>query len=638
MKKLLLGLVILSLVLSVFVGFNSVSFAQKKYKEAPMLAELVKAGKLPPVEERLPKRPKVMNVWKEIGQYGGTIRIAHIGWSCGLWQANREPLMETYPYFTDKVSPNILEKLDMSKDGKVFTFHLREGMKWSDGEPVTTEDVRFTWEDVILNKDITPYFPAWLTVEGGKPTLEIVDKYTFVLKFPSPYGSFPLVLHGYDQHATFLLPSHYLKKFHVKYTSLQELQPLIKKEGYEPNEWWKLFNKKVDGTIVWNIQTADIGAPTLSPWVVKERPSVNVVILERNPYYWKVDKAGNQLPYIDRIRMEQVTDAKMITTKIISGEENLDRINTSLTELALYKQYEKEKGYRVVIMDSEVDTWVQYFPNLTCKDPVLRKILNDVRFRQALSLAINRDEINKTIFLGLGKPGQASLRKGSRYGKDSDDEVFIEYNPDKANKLLDEMGLDKRDKDGFRLRPDGKRLTLPIEYFEVNRYVGPVTEMVVQYWRAIGIEATMKLIDSTLWYQRYAANETVMSVWHACHATDDVFPVNPFWFVPYTSPSWAPAWQQWYTSGGKEGEEPPKEIKELYKWYKIMITTTDPAQRIKAGQYITRTQAKNLYRIGVGSCPSVAIVGANMGNVPDDPSVPSLWLTWNAEQLFFRQK
>lgn len=636
LRKLVWSVVVLSLVLGLILGSVPISFSQKKYNEAPMLAELVKAGKLPPVEQRLPKRPKVMKVWKEIGQYGGTIQIAHIGWSCGLWQANREPLMECYPYFTDRVQPNILEKLESSKDGKTFTFYLREGMKWSDGTPVTTDDVKFTWEDVINNKDITPYFPTWLTVKGGRPTLEILDKYTFRLKFPSPYGLFPLRLHGYDLHATFLLPSHYFKKFHIKYTSTKDLEPLIKKEGYQPDEWYKLFNRRLEGATVWNIQQSDVGAPTLTPWVVKEKPSPTIVILERNPYYWKVDERGNQLPYIDRIRMEQVTDAKMITAKIIAGEENLDRINTSLTEIALYKQHEKEKGYRVVLMDSEVDTWVQYFPNLTHKDPVWRKIINDIRFRQALSLAINREEINKTIFLGLGTPGQASLRKGSRYSKDEYDKVYAEYNPEKANKLLDEMGL-KRGPDGIRIRPDGKKLTIPIEYFEVNRYVGPGTEMVIQYWREIGIEATMKLIEGSLWYQRQEANETVMSVWHACHATDDVFPSNPFWFVPYGSPSWAPLWQRWYATGGKEGEEPPKEVKDLFRWYEIMQETTDPAMRIKAGQQITRMQAEKLYRIGIGSCPSVAIVGANMGNVPEDPSVPSLWLTWNAEQLFFKK-
>lgn len=650
MKRSLLVSLMLMLVFTLMLGSIPIAFGQEarsyeapeypvpeKFNEAPMLAELVKEGKLPPVEERLPKNPKVMDVWEEIGQYGGTIKMAHIGWSCGLWQANREPLMETYPCFTDEVYPNILEKLDVSEDGTTFTLYLREGTKWSDGVPVTTEDVRFYWEDVLLNEDITPYFPTWLTVEGERPTLEILDEYTFRLKFPSPYGIFPLRLHAHDQHASFLLPSHHLKKFHIKYTPVEELEPLIKEEGYEPDEWWKLFNRRVSGTVVWEIQQADIGAPTLSPWIMKERPSLNVVILERNPYYWKVDPAGNQLPYIDRIRMDQVTDAQMITTKIIAGEENLDRINTSLADMALYKQHEEEGGYRAILMASEVDTWVQYFPNLTHGDSVWREIINDVRFRQALSLAIDRDEIINTIFLGFGTPGQASLLKGSKYSKDEYDEVCAEYDPEKANELLDEMGLDKRDKDGFRLRADGKRLTIPIEYFEVNRYVGPATEMVIQYWRDIGIEATMKLIEDALWHQRQEANETVMSVWHACNATDDAFPVTPFWFIPYSSPSWAPLWQRWYVTEGKEGEEPPEEAKELFRWYEIMQRTSDPNMRIEAGQQITKSQAEKLYRIGIGSSSSVAIVGANMGNVPDDPSIPSLWLTWNAEQLFFRE-
>jgi len=641
-RKFLIGFILVVFCVSMILGAIPISFAQEKYKEAPMFTDLVKTGKLPPVEERLPENPRVVKVRKEIGKYGGVIRYAELGWQVNVCFSNLEPLIEGDPTFSTNLVPNLLEKFEADKDYKTFTFYLRKGMRWSDGVPVTTDDVLFTWNDVYLNKELTPVFPRDLTVRGKMPTLEIIDKYSFRIKFPESYGSFlQWVSYHYRNYTWILLPSHYMKKFHVKYTPLTKLAPLIKKEGYGKGEWYKLFNKKQSGLSPWDIN-ADKDAPVLTPWKFEKLLAPNVRSFVRNPYYWKVDEAGNQLPYIDGIRAELFKDSKVILSKVLAGEVDLQPEMVSFKDLPIVKEFAEANGYKIMIFHNWMGTWVQYFPNLTNPDPVWRKIINDVRFRQALSLAIDRKAICDTIFLGFAKPVQVSLLENSKFVEPEFFTAYAEYNPKKAESLLDEMGL-KRGPDGWRVRPDGKRLTLPVEFFEVNPYGVPVTEMVVKYWRDIGIDASMKIILSTLWFTKNEANETVMSVWHACAATDKEVILNGSWLTPAvwgTITGWGPLWAKWYLTGGKEGEEPPPKIKELFNYRDTMLYSPDPKEVEKAGKALCRSQAENIWRIGVGDAPVVCIINKDLGNMPEktpDPDVLTMSVNYDIEQAFWKK-
>lgn len=608
-----------------------------KYNESPMLRVKVAAGELPTVEKRLPEQPKVVTVLEEIGQYGGAMRML-LG--AELWQCQREGMLETYPYFSDQVAPNILESWEVSEGGKVYTFHLRKGMRFSDGVPVTTEDVLFKYEDVLMNEKLTPAFPSWGRVDGEPMELEVVDEYTFRVRFVGAYGSFPLVLHGYGQNwNTWIAPKHYLKRFHPRYTPMEELEPLIKKEGFSEGEWWRLYLQHATSGNAGNVQ-GDLHFPTLCPWVLVEKPSLTMTTWERNPYYCKVDAEGNQLPYIDRIYAETLTakEREVATMKYISGQANMAREYIGLSEMSLYLENAEEGGYRLLMLPSELGTYVHYVPNYTYPDPVWRKIIGDVRFRRALSLGMNRQEIIETVYFGLGEPVQCVLAPGSRYMDEKYASLDTQYNPAKANQLLDEMGLDKRDKEGYRLRSDGERLTLPIEFQIVNAYNVPTTEMVVRDWQKLGIDATMKVIGGSLHGERLAANQIVMYVWHQCSSTDDGWSTNPYWWVPYMWVNFGQLWQDWYVSTGKTGEEPPAEIKRLFELMEVMAQTTDDSERLKAGREIVRSQAENLWRIcTVGNVPWPVLVGKNMRNVPEKDEI-SLWVTWNLEQAFLEQK
>lgn len=601
------------------------------YNEAPMLKERVAKGELPSVEERLPDSPKVIKVREKIGKYGGTLNLSKGNEMRALLV---EYALESYPnpVFDEKlVEGNIIRSWKVLDEGRKFRFTLREGLKWSDGYPVTTEDVRFTFEDIYSNKNVQQIYPSWLMNSGKRANLNIVDDYTFEISFVNPYGLFLLQLQSIARGSYHMLinPSHYLKQFHASYATEEELEPFLEKEKLTQDRWGELFTRKWQST-PWN-QRKDVGYPVLDPFVVVEKPSDNVVIFERNPYYHKVDEEGNQLPYIDRVRYEEINNQEMMNMKIMSGELDFT-INTALGDLALYKENEDNGNYNTLLVPiKSINTNACYFPNLTLEDEVWREVMRNPKFRHALSLAIDRDEINELVYYGFGNPTQASDAPGSPFVEPWYRDSYVEYNPEKANEILDSIGLDKRDNDGWRIGPDGNAFTINIEFFEVNENLVPATELVVSYWQAIGIKTNMKVIDGGLWYQRQGANTTTMSVWHE----DASRPGAPFFFyVPYENINWGPDWRAWFNSEGTEGEEPPLEVKKLFKLYEDFLATISNEERIELGKEILKSQAENLWVIGtVNNIPIPVIVKKNLKNVVGgmDPQ----WGPSMAEQYYF---
>ena len=658
MKKLVLILLVLGLVLS----SAPFSFSQEKFplgqynledyqrlaktkitkfNEAPQLAQLVKQGKLPPVEKRLPLEPLVVVPVEEIGQYGGTARVATkrpLILEDGGLMIGHEPILRV-ARDGKTIIPNLAKKWQLSKDGKTLTLYLRKGIKWSDGEPFTVDDIIFWWEDVILNNELTPVKPiAW--TPGGKPMeLEKIDDYTIRLKFSAPYPVAILRLAHYDGvEGSFFLPKHYLKQFHIKYNP--QANELAKKGGF--NYWYELFNTKAlinsgSGRAV------DPGTPTLQAFMIISK-SQDTVIAERNPYYWKIDPAGNQLPYIDRIFVSVVSNAEMVNLKTTTGDVDFAGFNTRLDMYPVYKENAVKNNYRVLLWQDVFGGEVIFMPNQTHPDPVLRKIFQDKRFRIALSLGINRDEINQLFYMGMAQPRQTTVIPQSRYYKEEFAKAYIEYDPVRANKLLDEMGL-KRGPDGYRVRPDGKRLEILIEYTPVDTIRGPVSEFVQQQWDKLGIKVAVKEITTELQQVRAPGNQMDMTVWNADKCTDILFPITPMWFVPYNTGwenGWCPLWAQWYASKGKSGEEPPKEAKRLLDLWEKMLSTTIESQRTKLGQEILKSNAENLWTIGtVGLAPVPIIARNNLRNIPEK----GIWgwdyfwaMLYNPEQFFFKQK
>jgi len=630
--KVLKSFTVLLLLFSLVLGTEKISFSQKtvsltqystitdykkatgkeitKFNEAPMLAELVKQGKLPSVEKRLPEEPAVIEPLEEIGQYGGTWRRAWLGPSDspGPGRITYDSTLR-WDLTGTKIIPDVAKEWNISKDGKTITLYLRKGMKWSDGAPFTADDVMFWYEDIILNKDITPAFPTWLTSGGVPGKIKKIDDYTVQLIFEHPNG---LILEFLAANWIFA-PKHYLKQFHPKYTPLPEIEKKAKEAGFDA--WYQFFQNRND----W-IQNPEL--PTIKAWKPINTPDSKVWIMERNPYYWKIDSAGNQLPYIDRITHDLVTNAEMVTMKAVAGELDMQLRHINFLDYTLLKENEKKGDYRVIKWLPALGADVGIFVNQNVKDPGLKKIFTNIRFRQALSIAINRDEINQLIYHGVGKPRSATVVPQSPYYDPSIEKLYVEYNPEKANKILDEIGLKKRSPDGFRLRPDGKPLTITINVAPVFGPWIDVCNMIKDYWEKIGVKTAVNTIERALLFSRAYAGEFEMMAWSVDRSSQPWS--YPCWWVPISGDSFfAPLTATYFNTKGAGGEPPASEdLRKVRDLYEKMKTSPDPRQREKIAHEILRLSARNVWVIGtVGLVPSTMCVGVVKNyfkNVPDE--------------------
>lgn len=602
-------------------------------QEAPMLAELVAAGELPPLEERLPQEPFVVGPgvivseenlpdWTP-GLYGGTINMAHgdADWNPDIFIMLNEHLLMAPGIGVEGIRPNVVKDFEVNDDNTEFTFYLREGLKWSDGEPVTTEDVRFMVEDVYLNEQLTPSFPSKFRAAGspdGEPmTLEVIDDFTFRLTFAEPYGGFlrELTIKGWQGYTDLMQPAHYLKQFHADYVSMEELQPYLDEANLD-DEWWQVFSTK--NCQNWDLtRTRCIGMPALYPWISVESADTGVIAFERNPYYFKVDTEGKQLPYIDRVVSALAGDSDMVNVQVLSGDVDLLREDTALVKLPLYKENEATAGFTTQLLDNHVDP-TALFLNLTFDDPVWREVTGDLRFRQAVNMAINREEIIESVYFN-----QASLPSL----------VPAEHDLEQANQLLDEMGMDQRDGEGFRLGPDGNTFVLPIETASYAPDVPVVAELLVEHLKEVGIKATFNLIDSSLASQRLDANEAQATV---------IWSVQPMWrngtWTDYLPTSrWGKLWDDWYKSNGEEGEEPPEAVQRIYELHEGRVAAVPASDEDKAlTEELYQIHYDNIYVFNIAEEVRYALVtNANLGNVPSGGQ--AIGANNSGEQFFYRQ-
>jgi len=590
----------------------SVPLYATEYNEAPMLKELVEAGELPPVEERLPEEPLVIEPIEEIGQYGGTIRtpcvltnmVVEVGWM------NVESMLQLDCQVVDVV-PQIAKGWEFSEDKKTFTLYLRKGMKWSDGHPYTADDIMFWWEDFILNKELTPILWTGWAPGGEAMKVEKVDDYTVRFRFAVPYLNFI-----YRLLADRSLPKHYLKDFHPGYVEKEELDKLTKEEGYD--NWWELFRAKND----W-VENVDL--PVVNAWKMsKITPEAG--FLERNPYYWRVDTAGNQLPYIDKVVGLRIIDREVSNMKIISGEVDYACAAMKLENYPLYMESKEKGDFRVMLWKLLFQSATGFMFNLTDNDPALREIFQDVRFRRAISLAINREEINEAVFFGLGVPMQSAMPPGSRFYDPELAEAYAEYDPEGANKLLDEMGLTERDADGYRLRPDGETFVIRFECTDIGAARGlmSIWPMAQDYWKEIGVKTDLKLHERTFFDTRLAANEVSATMWGITGVLDAELYTTASWLVIssenwWNNSWWGPKWYDWFNTKGETGEEPPEEIKRLNDLFNRIQVSPDEEERNELIREILRSQAENLWMIGtVANIPQPIAVKNHLRNFSEE--------------------
>jgi peptide/nickel transport system substrate-binding protein len=599
------------------------SFAQgdMMYNEAPMLADLVAAGSLPPVAERLPKNPRVVTPTEEIGQYGGTLRRALKGISdrWGPTKLNEEMAIEWDIPDPDTVNvvANYISEWTQNDDASEYTFTLRDGLKWSDGHPFTTDDVQF-WYDEFYMGEIEGQ-EATITIGGVPMELEVIDELTYKVSFPTPNPLLPLVIAkitlGSWAGPTMAAPKHYLSQFIPHLTDDQsKIDAAIEKEGVET--WQQLMggsNAPVSGWF-YNPEV-----PTMCAWTSVNHPSNDPWLATRNPYYHAVDPEGNQYPYIDGWTHAWFDDASVFDLWIAQGQIDAHLRHVNAANFTFYKENEEAGDYTVKLW--RVASTNAFFPNISHKDPVLRAIFDDARFREALSISINRQELNDLVYEGLLEPRQASPVSGSPNFDPEFETRWTEYDPDRANALLDEMGLDKKGDDGFRLNPDGDPLVITILFTDaLGGSRSDEVTLVEGYWEAIGLNINQELVERSLYESRTNNGDVDIGVWGADRNSVVMADTTRYTGAQSDGP-WAPLYGQWWSNEeGAAKEEPPDghPIKEIWRLWEATQSEADEATRNALFKQMLDIHKEHPYMIGtVGEAPSPFIVKNNVGNIPD---------------------
>jgi peptide/nickel transport system substrate-binding protein len=612
-----------------------------QYNESPMLAALVQAGTLPPVDERLPADPIVVEPVEELGQYGGSWRMVDsnddMGWT-------RQTIMvEPFLKWNRDVSgmrPNLLERWEWNDDATELVVNFRQGIKWSDGEPLTVDDYLFWWDDMVMDESVPLGAPGGTTVGGERMQVEKIDDYALRFTFAAPN---PLFLEnhsrGHYHSAAFVVPSHYLQQFHPKYNSAAtNTDDLMAR--YDP---------------VSRLRYPD--TPTFMAWKTVEFQSGQRAVFERNPYYWKVDTAGNQLPYIDRLEVqisEGGSPTEFVALKAIAGELDMQVRDIDLKDVSLILENAESGNYRVLMWNRGDFAWPWLILMYDYSDEGIVDLMYTPEFRRALSVSINRDRINNIVALGLAKPRQFALSPESAEFQSAEGQQvyadwsssYAQYDPEQAKAWLDEIGVVDADGDGFRDRPDGTKLELIVDVPVTDQKSIDSLDLIKEDWEDIGLNMVINAIAGEVLNQRAQAGEIMIRGWGSAAA----------WGLVSAATVWTPVEGvtyalggvrigQYYVSGGETGvaPRPGSMLEQLQQVYTELISIADPDER--------EARLLDAYRIHIEEGPisigtvgehvSPVVVKNNFRNVPENGVVAAWDLgypgTADPEQFFIRQ-
>jgi peptide/nickel transport system substrate-binding protein len=604
---------------------SSAQAAAAGEKESPMLKALVDKGSLPPLADRLPKNPPVIKPLEGKAQYGGTWRSAMLTQEDTQWLWNAlayEPLVRWKPDKTgkpgyDEIEANVCE-FTVNEDSTEITFKLREGLKWSDGKPCTADDLMFTLLDVQSDSGLHPdgIYDAFASPDTGKLAKhEKIDDRTVKLTYTAPQpGLMVQIADGIflrEGPYGMLLPKHYFQQFHLKYNP--NANALAKKAGV--GSWTDLLAQKQNP---WT----NPDQPTLAPWkVTTGLGKSSAVILTRNPYYWKVDDQGRQLPYIDACRVEVVQDAEVELLKVMNGEFGMQYRNFGTPQNKPVVAQNRGKGsYRIVEVPTQLTNTMIIGLNQTHKDPVKRALFSNKEFRAGLSYAIDRKEIIDAVYAGQGEPWQCAPPKDSPYYNEQLATQYLEFDAAKANEHLDKAGLTKKAANGMRLGADGKPVSVTVLVSESFPDHVEAIELVKKRWRAVGVELRSQAMSEDLYKERVKANAHDAGTWTGGTFVLPTGTGGDHYWVPTNDGSarYGIGWAQWYQSDGKEGVEPPAEIKKQLELFTKGRQEPDPAKTLDLGKQVLQIAADQFYYIGTSTVPNTyGVVKNDFHNVPD---------------------
>lgn len=583
--------------------------------EVPVLKPLVEDGKLPPMQERLPNKPVIVDFEsadKKIGKYGGDLRLL-MGKAKDLGQITVYTYARLVGYAPDyTIQPDIAEAFVVG-DGRDFTFKLREGHRWSDGHPLTSEDFRYFWEDMVQNAKLGKKgIPSQMLVDGEGPTFEVIDELRFRYTWEKPNPSFlpalaaPSPLYIYR-------PAHYMKQYHANYVDKEKLDSLVAESG--ARDWGALHTRMQRQR-----RPENPALPTLQAWRNTTKPPSTRFVFERNPYFHRVDPDGNQLPYIDRLIMS-VVSKDVIAAKAGTGEADLQARYLQFSDVPYLKRGEKKNNYTTRLWSLGKGSQVALFPNLNANDEVWRKIIQDVRFRRALSLGINRKEINEVIYFGLANPSANTVMPQSALYKRKYSQMWAQYDKETANKLLDEIGLDKRDPDGTRLLPDGRRAEITIETAGESAEETDVLELITDHYRQIGLKIFVRSSQRDIFRRRAYSGDTLISVFSGLNNAVATATMNPEELAPTDQAQlqW-PKWGQYAGTNTKAGESINLDsaMVQMQLFNKWMIAGEDE-ERTKVWHDMLSGYADQVFSIGtVNNSRQPVVISNDLRNVPEN--------------------
>ena len=581
------------------------------FNESPMLRAMVASGELPAIEQRLPVEPLVQKPYDSIGTYSDRpLRLIKSDTEGGPLGAVAHHGAIEWNRGTTELRPWVIQDFEYASDGKALTLTLREGLRLSNGTEHTADDWVFWWEDIARNDEIEKFMGNF-TVAGQPMTVHKIDDYTVQFRFAAPFWNVHLSLYGTRRAG--LLDTETIKKYHIRYNA--DANDLAKEHGFDS---WALL---VSGLVKdpWRPSQQfphdlNLEIATTGPWRYKDSPT-GAVVWERNPYYHHIDPEGNQLPYIDSVITTVLQDPETVRLKIIAGDVDWDNGELTLEHYPLLLEEQTKGKYQVRLAPGANAAEATIWTNLTYRaDPVLSEILGDVRFRRAISMAIDRDDINDTIYFGEAVPRQNTVAPPASYYKDEWATAYATRDIDEANRLLDEMGLRWDSDRQWRLRPDGDVLAVEV-VTPSEMQSAPIVELVVEHWKEIGVRVDLKMTTKNAFYETIYANDSQIAIRPDNHG----LPVmqilyRALWRRPQW---WAPLWHDWLVSDGEKGEEPPQWVKE-YNDIINSASTMDQATLDREMAKVFDRNASDLLSIGtVGMVASPVLISNDLVNVAD---------------------
>ncbi len=615
-------------ILLLVVGLLATTAMAQPYTQSPYLDARVASGELPALEDRLPDQPMVYPVTQEIGVHGGQFNVFAIDnfpWNALTEEPARGPLALLMTQDSDFI-PDIVLDFEQSEDFRTFTLNLRPGMQWSNGDPFTSED--FTFKRIFMiddgwNENLYP--PA--------ATVEAPDEHTVIIDWGDARPRALLdMIHWRGGEWTLFNPSNYLKTWHPEFN--EDAEAVAMEEGFETWEeafrwhyYWRPLN--------------DANKPTTQQWMPLQF-TTTARLYERNPYFHQVDAAGQQLPYVDTV-LSQIVDPEAFNLKVISGEADLAYLRTNMENFTLYKENEEAGNYVVNLLPSFTSAEVVYYLNQTHPDPVKHALFTTADFRRALSVAIDREEINDLLFSGFAQPQQWSITSFASIYEPEWGTAWAQFDPELANSMLDELGLSERNSAGIRLMSDGNPLTIIVEFVE-GSFSGPagsVHELVKEYWAGIGVNMEIRTWGTGPWpvraqsmeWDAHARREPNGEIYGTVLSEDTIGFINEPWEIYRAARADIEAGRKTlddFEGGVLPGNEPPPEIDALLDIREELVRTVFGSEEyVFFAKAYYQEVSDNTYAIGtVGQLPLVFISRPNIGNLPTE--LPP-WIEWGGD-------